>query len=120
MSHTVSPMKRLHRPFALGLLLLALGAPVAIWAVQPSAQPTPQDAEKAAAEELQTLPDGYVQVDCNPSLRTLPPYTRVQVVPGMAAVRVLSDGRCFGDPTVDYWHSGGSVASDDPGVWQVK
>lgn len=81
-------------------LVLLLG-PGQLLSAEPKGVPDASDAAKTAAQELQALPPGAIQVDCRPGKPTFPPFTRLNVVPGTGSgFHVLADGRCFVDPGV--------------------
>jgi hypothetical protein len=61
-------------------------------------QPTLEDARRTAEEELKLLPANASQVDCAPSMATVPPFTRLSGLPGTQRMVVLADGRCFVSP----------------------
>ncbi len=64
------------------------------------ANPTAEDAARAAAQQLAELPAGVYQVACTPESATLPPYTVILGGVGQhaGALHILADGRCFFDP----------------------
>jgi hypothetical protein len=88
--------------FVLGLAIVIVASANNSGANASGPTPTASDtlreaALERAAEEQALLPDTARQVPCTPTRATLPPFTRFSNMTG--GFWILSDGRCFTDPT---------------------